>query len=301
VDVTTVALGGDTEIYCRDGRPMLGRRAVRPLCLAPDAPKRMGDRSFLFPLSGKTCGITPTDLFCAEGRSGFGDRGIAVKALTALADECGLPVRGLYETIEEAIRLRLLRAIASALAGKVLSEGGETDALLKENRTFRTILRLDVPVVGIGTPVRPFLDLLAGRVDGEVIVPQHHAVGNAMGAVCTGVHGRKEVTVRCEPRLVQGEEVLAYHVTTVTGQKVFAQRDEALAFAIEQAKAELSSYMEHSRARGYDVRIEVRDIAYLEWGIRKVAESVVSAVAEETFLPHPVARTERPIGGGGPV
>lgn len=301
VDVTTVALGGDTEIYCRDGRPTLGRRAVRPLCLSPDASKRMGDRSFLFPLSGRTCGITPTDLFCAEGRSGFGDRGIAVRALSALADECGLPVQGLYEALEEAIRLRLLRTITSALTGKALSEGGEADALLKENGPLRTVLRLDVPVVGIGAPVRPFLDLLAGRVDGEVIVPEHHAVGNAMGAACTGVHGRKEITVRCEPRLVRGEEVLAYHVTTVAGQKVFAQRDEAVAFAIEQAKAELSSYMERSRATRYDVRMEVRDIAYMEWGVRKVAETVVSAVAEETYIPHPAARTERPIGSSGPV
>jgi hypothetical protein len=46
-------------------------------------------------------------------------------------DECGLPVQGLNETIEEVIRLRLLRAITSALTGKALSEEGEANALLK--------------------------------------------------------------------------------------------------------------------------------------------------------------------------
>ncbi len=281
-DITTLALGGDTEIFCEDGRPRLGRRAVRPLCLAPDAPRQMRDRSFLFPVSGKESGITPTDLFRAEGRSGFGDGKVAVSALAALADECGVPIGELFAVLDEVIRTRLLMALTTALTGRVASEGGEAEALLRGGRLFRPVLSIDVPIVGIGAPVRPFLDLLAGRVSCEIIVPEHHEVGNAVGAVCTGVLGRRELTVRCEPRLVQGEEVISYHVTTGDGHRVFADRDEAVAFAIERAGEELRDYMERSRVRRYGTRVEVRDITYSEWGERKVAGTVVSVTAEES-------------------
>ncbi len=285
VDITTVALGGDTEIFCNDERPRLGSRTVRPICLAPDAPRLMRDRSFLFPVKGKVHGITPTDLFCAVGRSEFGDRHVATAALGVLADTCGMPLRELYRALEEEIRVRLLRALSAALIGRPMSENDETDALLRGSGIFRPVLKLDVPIVGIGAPVRPFLDLLAGRVDCKVIVPERHEVGNAVGAVSTGVYARREAVVRCEPRFVQGEEKLAYHVTTGDGQRVFAERDDAVAFAIELAKGELNEYMERSRVRAFETKVEVRDVTYLEWGVRKVAETVVCVTAEESLLP----------------
>jgi N-methylhydantoinase A/oxoprolinase/acetone carboxylase beta subunit len=117
--------------------------------------------------------------------------------------------RELFTALEEAIRIRLLMALSAALTGQALAEGGDAETLLRGNRLFRPVLSIDIPIVGIGAPARPFLDLLAGRVSCEIIVPEHHEVGNAVGAACTGVFGRRELVVRCEPRLVQGEEAIS--------------------------------------------------------------------------------------------
>lgn len=281
VDITTIALGGNTEIFCNDGRPKLGYRAVCPLCLAPDAPQLMRDRSFLFSMSGKVFGITPTDLFRAKGRSEYGDKEVAKAALSMLAQECDLSSIELFEALEEAIRSRLLRALSTALTGMAFTEGGEADALLGGAPHLCTMLRIEVPIVGIGAPIRPFLDLLKGRVECEIIIPENHEVGNAVGVVCTSVLGRKEIVVRCEPQMVQGEEVLAYNVTTPDGQRSFADRKMAVEFAADVGSSELHECMKRSRARGYETKVVARDVTCLECGVIKVAETVVTVTAEE--------------------
>lgn len=279
VDMTTLALGGDTEIFCRDGRPVLGERAVGPLCLAPDAGKLMRDRSFLSSHDEKAFGITPTDLFLASGRCDLGDRTVAMAALAALAKECHMPLPGLCELIEEAIRRRLLRAIASALLGRTMPEGGEGDALMRGNGLLRPVLKIAVPIIGIGAPVRCFLDLIADSVDCEIIIPPHHEVGNAVGTVCTEVYGRKEVRVRGEPQLRNGEEVFTFHVTTGEGQRIFSNKDEAVGFAIEAGRAALEDYMIRSRVKRYEVLVEKRDITYTEDGRQEYGGTVVTVSA----------------------
>ncbi len=278
-DMTTRALGGNTEIVCRDGRPQLGQRAVVPLCLSSDPWKLMSDRSYLYPQAGKEHGITPTDLFCATGRSDFGDRKVATSAMTALAEECGLTLSALLEILEDAIRARLLRTIAEALLNRQMPERGEGEAILRGNGMLRTVMRIGVPLVGIGAPVAAFLDLIREHIDGPIIVPRDHEVGNALGAICTEVHGRKEVIVRNEPRWIDGKEVPHYHVAVAGGLKVFTDREEAIGYALEHATRALREYMERSRVRRFQVLSEVRDVAYMEMGRSRHVETIVSVSA----------------------
>jgi hypothetical protein len=42
-------------------------------------------------------------------------------------------------------------------------------------------------IVGIGAPAKEFILPLKDRIEGEVVVPENHEVGNAMGAVCSEV------------------------------------------------------------------------------------------------------------------
>jgi len=278
-EMTTRALGGNTEIFCGDGRPKLGHRAVVPLCLASDPYRHMGDRSYLYPLAGKKHGITPTDLFCASGRSDFGDRKVASAAMAALAEECELPLPTLNEVLEDTLRSRLLRTIAETLLNRQLPERGDGEAVLRGNGMFRTVLRIGVPLVGIGAPVAAFLDLIREHVDGPIIIPQDHEVGNALGAISTEVHGRKEVIVRNEPMWIDGREVPHYHVAVAGGLRVFADRDQAVGYALEQATRALRDYMERSRVQRYQVVSEVRDITYLEMGQKRHVETIVSVSA----------------------
>ncbi len=278
-EMTTRALGGNSEFFCEDGHPKLGHRAVVPLCLAPDPYWHMRDLSYLYPLAGKVHGITPTDLFCATGRSDFGDRNVAASAMSALAEECELSLPALIEMLEDLIRTRLLRTIVEALLNRQLLERGEGEKVLRGNGMLRTVLRIGVPLVGIGAPVRAFLDLIREHVDSPVIIPGDHEVGNALGAICTEVHGRKEVIVRNEPGWIDGREVPHFHVAVAGGLRVFTDRDEAVGYAIEHATRALREYMERSRVQRYRVVSEVRDITYLEMGLTRHVETIVSVSA----------------------
>ncbi|NLK25313.1 MAG: hypothetical protein GX307_01895 [Euryarchaeota archaeon] len=279
VDMTTVALGGDTEICCSNGRPVLGERAVGPLCLAPDAGRIMRDRSFLFPQSGNAFAITPTDFFLASGQCDFGERSVEIKALDALAEECHMPTPRLYGIIEETIRSRLLRAIVSALLGKTIYEEGEGDALLKGNGLLRPVLRIGRPIVGVGAPVHHFLDLIVDWVDCEIIIPPHYEIGNAVGTVCTEVYGKKEIIVRGEPRFWDNEEVISYHVTIGEGQRIFSNKEKAIEFAIDAGKAALDGYMMRSRVKRYDILVERKDIVYVENGMPEYVETIITVSA----------------------
>lgn len=277
LDLRTIALGGDTEIFCEDGRAMLGSRAVQPLCLAPDANAMLRDRSFLYQDNERTVGITPTDLFRDQGKSDFGDAAIARAALEALARVCERPIASLRADIEEMIRARLLRVVLSAALGKDLPEG--SDDLIKGGGLL-TKFTIALPIVGIGAPVRNFLDLIAERVCSEIIIPHDHDVGNAVGAVSTGVYGRKDVIVRSEVKYVDGDEERFFHVTTEEGMRVFRDKDEAVAFASDIGKAALCDYMDRSRVRRYDLVTETREVTYLEHDQESHVETVVTITAE---------------------
>lgn len=278
LDMQTVALGGDTEIFCSDGHAVLGSRAIKPLCLAPDPRAVLRDRSFLYQKNGQSVGVTPTDLFRAQGKSEFGDGTAALAALEAMAEECHQSLASLYTHIEQAIRSRLLKVMLGTILDKGLPDGSES--IINGNDLLSIDFTVAVPIVGIGAPVQNFLNLISRQVRSEIIIPQHHEVGNAVGAVSTEVYGRKDVIVRDETRCVNGEESHYYHVTTEEGLRVFHGKDEAITFASELGKAALQSYMERNRVRRYDLLVETREVTYFEYGQEIHVETVVTVSAE---------------------
>jgi len=193
-----------------------------------------------------------------------------------------MPLETLYGVIEDKIRLRLLRAIASTLLGITMLEGGEGEALLAGSDLMWPSLKIKVPIVGIGAPVRHFLDLVADRVDTDIVIPKDHDVGNAVGAACAEVYGRKEVRVRAEARLVGGEEVITYHVTTEDGQRIFSSKEEAVSFAIKFGRASLEDYMSRNRVKRYEVRVETWDRTYIENGRTEYVETIITLSAGGT-------------------
>ncbi len=74
-------------------------------------------------------------------------------------------------------------------------------------------IRLKVPIIGIGAPAGLFLGPVAAALRTDLILPTHHEVANAVGAVAGSVMVSEEVLVY--PRLNEiGLEVLGYYVQT---------------------------------------------------------------------------------------
>jgi hypothetical protein len=96
-----------------------------------------------------------------------------------------------------------------------------------------TKLQLREPIVGIGAPAAFFLEKVADALNAELMLPTHHEVANALGAIAGSVMVVEEVLVY--PRLdASGLEVLGYYVQTSDRRKDFDE--EALNTCLAYAK-----------------------------------------------------------------
>jgi hypothetical protein len=86
------------------------------------------------------------------------------------------------------------------------------------------------PIIGIGAPAGIFLPEVARILHTELILPEHHQVANAVGAIAGSVMVEEEVLIY--PRLSRsGLEVLGYYLQASDERQQFEELDEALARA----------------------------------------------------------------------
>jgi N-methylhydantoinase A/oxoprolinase/acetone carboxylase beta subunit len=92
------------------------------------------------------------------------------------------------------------------------------------------------PIIGIGAPAGLFLKDVADALHTDLVLPEHHQVANALGAIAGTVMVVEEILVY--PRLSNsGLEVLGYYVQTSDrsgqggGREEFEEADDALAYA----------------------------------------------------------------------
>ncbi|MGD8998450.1 MAG: hypothetical protein PVH80_10095, partial [Anaerolineae bacterium] len=192
-------------------------------------------------------GLTPTDLLHVEGRYSPWD---------SEASELALQVFSHYQfkepdEIREAVWQRavemILHAVVSFLTKQTLmlpsatrSEGEDDigrwfflNSIYDIHPHLTTKLQLREPIVGIGAPAAFFLEKVADALNAELMLPTHHEVANALGAIAGSVMVVEEVLVY--PRLdASGLEVLGYYVQTSDRRKDFDE--EALNTCLAYAK-----------------------------------------------------------------
>jgi len=87
-----------------------------------------------------------------------------------------------------------------------------------------------LPIIGIGAPAGIFLPEVADILHTDLILPDHHEVANAVGAVAGSVMVSEEL--RVYPRLsVDSMEVVGFYVQTNEGRELFEEEEEALEHA----------------------------------------------------------------------
>ncbi|MFW5866809.1 MAG: DUF1638 domain-containing protein [Armatimonadota bacterium] len=229
--------------------------------------------------------LTPTDLLHVSG--GF-------EAWDVEAARSGLSVFAmLYGRSPDEVAERVWARINRRLALMVLSEelGGDHDveAEVAENDTLSNLIerfiapsederltlssRYSRPVIGIGAPAEAFLPPLAAPLGGEVAVPEHAEVANAVGAIVSHVAASEVVAVR-------PSEYDAFTVYAPGGRREFESLTDAAAYAAEEA-----SRLARTRALtagACEPRIEVevdRRIGRLSTGEEQLIEVNVRATA----------------------
>jgi len=186
-------------------------------------------------------GLTPTDLLHVEGRHSAWDAQTALLAMDVFCRCLRYDPAEFREQIWLKMTETIVRAIVTFLSGKKLplpfrsqdSDIGQwffQNSLYDSHPQLETRFRLRRPIIGIGAPAAIFLTSVAEKLHCELILPAHHEVANAVGAVAGNVMITEEVLVY--PRVTgDGLEVLGYTVQTGDNQEVFDEAADALAHA----------------------------------------------------------------------
>ncbi|MFP4197929.1 MAG: hydantoinase/oxoprolinase family protein, partial [Methanomassiliicoccales archaeon] len=149
-------------------------------------------------------GLTPTDCLHVNGTYTQGSVEAARLGVETASRSTGLSAG---EMVDEVLN-RVAAGISEEIIKKVMLDEGSSPSAsggcgyLMDTATgkrrpgmLRFQVRLDRPVVGIGAPAHVYLPMVQDRLGTEVIVPEEHDVGNAVGAVCSPVVETVELVV----------------------------------------------------------------------------------------------------------
>ena len=195
-------------------------------------------------------GLTPTDLLHVEGRYAPWDREAADLALQVFAAHQFKEPDEIRERVWRQAVEMVVHAVITFLSKQTLTPPTETrregeddigrwffyNSIYNTHDHLATLFRLREPIVGIGAPAEFFLTEVAEALHAKLLLPEHHAVANALGAIAGSVMVVEEVLVY--PRLDQsGLEVIGYYVQTSEDRKDFDEEKlgECLAYAKDLA------------------------------------------------------------------
>jgi N-methylhydantoinase A/oxoprolinase/acetone carboxylase beta subunit len=197
-------------------------------------------------------GLTPTDLMHIEGRYRMWDVDAATMAWKVFCQFQFQDTEALRRQAWTQMSEMIVHAIVTFLSERHLHlgdrqrslEGADKDigrwffynSLYRANPHLETTIRLRQPIIGIGAPAGIFLPPVAEALHTELILPEHHEVANAVGAIAGSVMVEEELLIY--PKLSRdGLEVFGYYVQA---------RDEAGEGRYEYE--ELSDALAHARA-----------------------------------------------------
>lgn len=104
------------------------------------------------------------------------------------------------------------------------------NSLYRAHPHLETTIRLHQPIIGIGAPADVFLPAVAEALHTDLILPAHHEVANAVGAIAGSVMVEEELLIY--PKLSRdGLEVFGYYVQAHDVRHEFEELGTALAHA----------------------------------------------------------------------
>jgi N-methylhydantoinase A/oxoprolinase/acetone carboxylase beta subunit len=196
-------------------------------------------------------GLTPTDLMHIEGSYALWDTEASSLALDVFSHYQFREPDEIRQQVWRQATAMIVHAIITFLSGKMLpppeelARVGDDDigrwffynSLYDTHPQLETSFRLRPPIIGIGAPAGLFLKDVADALHTDLILPEHHQVANALGAIAGTVMVVEEVLVY--PKLSgSGLEVLGYYVQTSEARRDFEQEDLDVALAYARSLSE---------------------------------------------------------------
>lgn len=229
--------------------------------------------------------FTPTDLLHARGELDLWDGAASAAALSLMARRAQLSAETLLEfvsgEIAGALKLSIIRKALSAHDQKGSFQTAQASGLLRAlmeldaKAAVEAALTMKRPLIAVGAPVRSFLPRAAAELKGQLIIPEHAEIANAVGAVTGRVVERIEAVVR-------PERPSGFVVVTAGAQRRFAELAAAKSFAEEHVRSAVLQKAQKSGGTSFEVTVAAEDFSAPltdGWGDSVFIERRVSATA----------------------
>lgn len=183
-------------------------------------------------------GLTPTDLMHIEGEHTPWDVEAACQAWQLFCRFHFSDAAEMRAQVWRQISETIVQAIVTFLSGRRVPPSGLPDqeelgrwffqnSVRPFHDNLETRMRLRQPIIGIGAPADVFLREVAEILHTELILPRHHEVANAVGAIAGSVVITEEILVY--PRMSgEGLDVVGYYVQASDNRHEFETDAAAL-------------------------------------------------------------------------
>ena len=195
------------------------------------------------------CGITPTDImhikgdfdsYCLEA-SLLGVEFAAHNLEISAQEFCDL----VYDEVKRKLYLNIVKAILENKYSDYIKNGVNKyierfinenyEATKTENRSNLLSMSFctEYSLVGIGAPIRIFLDDVAKMLGTNAVIPEHYEVANALGAIIGSISATYSVEIKPNNN---SEGTTGYTVFGNNENKIFKEMADAVDYAVTEAK-----------------------------------------------------------------
>jgi len=210
-------------------------------------------------------GLTPTDLLHVSGVYSPWDVEAATWARQFFCNSQFLDPDEFDQIIWTQITDMIIRTIITFLSDKKVPHEEDLydefglwlykNSIYPNSEHFATTIRLVHPIIGIGAPAEVFLQEVSQKLLTKLVLPQHHEVANAVGAVAGSIMVSEEVIIY--PKLSNMDlDIIGYYVQAGDGREEFSELEIARKYAIDLSKERALNAALRSGADNPQVTVE---------------------------------------------
>lgn len=209
------------------------------------------------------CGFTPTDAMHIRGD--FNQYNAEASRLCAEFSAHNLEISveefcsRIYDQVKRKLYINIVKAMLENKYPDYMKNGVHRDVArfiatnyeeIKNGRPdalLSTMFRTDYALIGVGAPICVFLEDVAKMLGAHAVIPRHHEVANALGAIIGSVSASCSVEIKANNT---ADGTSGYTVFGTDGNTIFEELEEAIAFAVSQASERAKSEAKKRGAKG---------------------------------------------------
>ncbi len=207
------------------------------------------------------CGLTPTDIMHIKGdfnkynseASILGAQFVAANLNVSVEDICNL----VYNEVKKKLYINIVKAMLENKYPDYMKNGisVEVEKFIVENyneagnpdKLFSTMFTTGYSLIGVGAPIRVFLEDVAKMLGTQAFIPENYEVANALGAIVGSISA--SCSIEIQPNNSE-ENAAGYIVFGKNGNAVFEELEEAIEYAVSEAKENAKAEAKKRGAKG---------------------------------------------------